>query len=383
MSGAVDPDTAAPAVERAALDTPHPGAPRPIRVPRTLELAAAVSWRLLVVGAAVIATFVLLARLQVVFVSAAAAILVSCALWPTVLRLRSLGARPGAAALVTLLGLGSIVAVTVALVVPYAVQDVRELDVDLSESVDSLESWLVEGPLALSEGQAQEVVDRTEAQVRAVGNRMTRGAWDGAKLAVELVVGILLTLVLTFFFLKDGDRMWGWIRGFVPAHRRDAWNRIGLDVRDVLAGFLRGTTIVAAVDAVGIGLGLLVLGVPLVVPIALLTFVGGFVPLVGATIAGAVAVVIAFLTEGLLTALAVLALVLLVQQLEGNLLQPLVVGRSVHLHPAVILLAVGAGAVLWGIGGALLAVPITAAVATILAHVRASTTPEPVVVDER
>lgn len=367
------PDPSPPPVTAAARDRP------PYRVPRSLELAAALSWRLFVVGGAIVACLLLLARLQVVFVSTAAAIVVSCALWPTVQRLRSRGAPPAAAALVVLLGLLGTVALVVVLVVPYAIDDVRALDVDVAETTDSLSAWLVNGPLGLSEAQVQRTFDRAERQLQSVGNRAARGVWDGAMLAVELLAGLLLTIVLTFFFLKDGDRMWRWLRGYVPERRREEWHRIAIDVRDVLAGFLRGTTVVAAVDAIGIGVGLVLLGVPLVVPIAVLTFVGGFVPLVGATIAGSVAVAVAFVTEGPLTALAVLGVVLAVQQIEGNVLQPVVVGRSVRLHPVVILIAVGAGAVLWGIAGALLAVPITSAAATVLAHVR----PRPRLVPEQ
>jgi len=378
MTRVVEPE-APPEDPRAVDPVAVPGAVSrpPLRVPRSLDFAAAVSWRLLVVGAAVVATLVLLTRLQVVFVSTAAAILVACALWPTVRRLRDRGVPPSLAALLTLLGLLGAVALTAALVAPYAADEIRELDVNVTGGVEVVEDWLVTGPLGLSEREVQSFFERAERQVRAVGNRAIRGAWDGAMFAVEFFAGILLAIVLTFFFLKDGDRMWKWIRGFVPARRRDDWDRIAVDVRDVLAGFIRGTTLVAAVDAVGIGVGLLLLDVPLVVPIALLTFFGGFIPLVGATIAGFVAVMVALVSNGFLTALAVLGVVIAVQQLEGSILQPLVVGRSVRLHPAVILLAVGAGAVLWGIGGALLAVPLTAALATVLAHLRTKPGQEP------
>lgn len=395
MTGAVEPDGPAAVGERvdarageaedtvverpserasdASSDVPPVSVSRqPIKVPRSLEFAAAVSWRLFIVAAAVIATFLLLGRLQVVFVSTAAAMVLACALWPVAVRLRSIGAPRSVAALVPLLGLLAITVATVSVVSPYAADDVRKLDLDVSEEVDRVEEWLVDGPLGLSEGQVQSFSERAERQLRAFGNRALHGAWDSALFAAEFVAGILLAIVLTFFFLKDGDRMWRWVRGLIPAQRRDEWDAIAVDVRDVLAGFLRGTTIVAAVDAVGIGLGIYLLGVPLAIPIALLTFAGGFIPLVGATIAGFVAVMVALVNNGLLTALAVLGVVLLVQQLEGNVLQPFVVGRSVQLHPAVILVAVGAGAVLWGIGGAVLAVPITAALSTVLSHVRSS-----------
>lgn len=363
-SGDLDPSTTI----RASSRPPH-------RIPRSLEFAAAVSWRLLIVGAAVIALFLLLTKLQLVFVSTAAAVLIACVLWPVVARLRTVGAPPALAALLPLLAFFGLVAAAIWLLAPHTADDIRNLDVDPSGSADAVKAWLVQGPLGFSESQVQTFFDRAEAQLRSLGNRAARGIWDGAVFAVELVAGIVLTIVLSFLFLKDGDRMWRWARGFVPAARREVWDEIALDVRNVLGAFLRGTTIVAAADAIGIGLGLYLLGVPLVIPIALLTFVGGFVPLIGATVAGLVAVGIAFVSNGFWVALAALGVVLLVQQLEANIVQPIVVGRSVQLHPAVILLAVGAGAVLWGIGGAVLAVPITAAVSTVLGHIRARPSP--------
>ncbi len=341
-----------------------------MHVPRSLELAAAVSWRLLVVGAAVVAAVLLLERLQVVLVGTLVAVLLACALSPGSRRLRARGVPPSLAALAMLIALLGSLAVAGWLVLPPAVEDVRSLDVNADEWIDGVRSWLVQGPLSLSEREVDRLFESAEARARGAFPGFLLGAWNGAQVAVEVVAGIVLSLVLAFFFLKDGDRMWRWICGFLPSHRRAEWTTIGRDVRDVLAGFIRGTAIVSLVDAVGIGIGLYLLGVPLVLPLALLTFVGGFIPIVGATVAGLLAVLVALVAKGPLTALAVLGVVLLVQQLEGNVLQPVIVGRSVRLHPAVIVLAVGAGAVLWGIVGALLAVPITAALATVLAHLR-------------
>lgn len=360
---------------------PNPATVRPrreLRVPPSLEFAAAISWRLLIIGAAAIVSVVLLARLQVILVAVAVAILLACALWPAVARLRHAGVPDSLAALAVLVALVGSFALVGWIVAPVAADDVRSLELD-GGGYDGIEAWLVDGPLALSESQAERYVDRVEVEVRRASNRIVRGAWGQAMIAVEIAAGIILSLVLAFFFLKDGDRMWRWVRGFVPSRRSQAWDTVSLDVRDVLAGFLRGTTIVAAVDAVGIGLGVYLLGVPLALPIAILTFIGGFIPLVGATVAGLVAVGVALASEGPYVALAVLAVVIGVQQLEGNVVQPFVVGRSVKLHPAVVLLAVGAGAVLWGIAGALLAVPATAALATVVEHLRrgAGETPPP------
>ncbi|HSI96772.1 MAG TPA: AI-2E family transporter [Gaiellaceae bacterium] len=342
-----------------------------IRIPRSLVLAGAVSWRLLVVGAAIYATVTLLARLQVIIVPAAVAVLLACALWPGVRRLRARGVPPALAALTMLLSLLGAIAVVAVTIAPRAADEIGELDVNVSGGLEVVQSWLTDGPLYLSETRVDSFFGELESQVRSASGAIASGALGGAMLALEIVIGVGLAIVLLFFFLKDGDRMWYWLRAFLPQARQPRWHAIALDVRDVLAGFIRGTTIVALVDAVGIGLGLYLLDVPLVIPLAVLTFIGGYIPIVGATVAGFLAVMVGLVSNGFLTGLAVLAVVIAVQQLESNFLQPVVVGRHVQLHPAAVLLAVGAGAVLYGVAGALLAVPLTAALATVLGQVRA------------
>jgi predicted PurR-regulated permease PerM len=341
-----------------------------VRVPRSLVLAAAISWRLLVVGAAVYVTVTLLARLQVIIVPAAVALLLACALWPGVRRLRASGLRPAFAAATMLVALLGAVSVVVLVLAPRAADEISELDVNVAGGVDVIKGWLTDGPLSFSEARVESFFDELESQLRAASGTIASGALGGAMLAAEIVVGILLAVVLLFFFLKDGDRMWLWLERLLPESRQQAWHATAVEVRDVLSAFIRGTAIVALVDAIGIGLGLYLLGVPLVVPLAVLTFVGGFVPIVGATVAGFVAVMVALVSDGFVIALLVLGVVILVQQLESNFLQPVVVGRYVQLHPAAVLLAVGAGAVLYGVAGALLAVPVTAALSVVLGRNR-------------
>lgn len=342
-----------------------------VRIPRSLAVAAAVSWRLLVVGVALYAVVTIFVRLQVILVPAAVAVLLSCALWPGVRRLRARGLRPSIAALTMLVGLFGTMGIIGAALVPSAADEIGELDVSVTGGVEVVQGWLTEGPFYFPEQRVQTFFDELEAQVRSASGDIASGALGGALIAIEVVVGIGLAIVLLFFFLKDGDRMWYWLRGLLPEPRRARWHAIAVEVRDVLAAFIRGTTIVALVDAVGIGLGLYLLDVPLVIPLALLTFVGGYIPIVGATVAGFVAIMVALVSNGFVTALAVLGVVVGVQQLESNILQPIVVGRSVQLHPVAVLLAVGTGAVLWGVAGALLSVPVTAALVTVLGAIRA------------
>jgi predicted PurR-regulated permease PerM len=342
-----------------------------VRIPRSLALAAAVSWRLLVVGAAVYVTVTLFARLQVIIVPAAVAVILACALWPGVRALRDRGVRPAFAAATMLVALLGTFAIVVLLLAPRAADEIAELDVNVTGGIDVVKGWLTDGPLSFSETRVETFFDELESQVRDASGTIASGAVGGAMLAVEIVVGILLAVVLLFFFLKDGDRMWMWLERFLPEARQRKWHATAVEVRDVLASFIRGTTIVAFVDAVGIGLGLYLLGIPLVIPLAVLTFIGGFIPIVGATVAGFVAVMVALVSDGFVKALAVLGVVILVQQLESNFLQPVVVGRYVQLHPAAVLLAVGVGAVLYGVAGALLAVPLTAALSVVLGRHRA------------
>lgn len=188
---------------------------------------------------------------------------------------------------------------------------------------------------------------------------------SGAVRTAEAVAGALLTFVVLFFFLKDGDRIAGYCLARVgPRHREDA-RAAGERAWGTLAGFIGGQVVIAAADAVGIGLGLVLIGVPLAGPLAILTFFGGFFPIVGATAAGLVAVLVGLVSGGLTDALLVLAVVFGVQQLESNVLEPVVMGRAVPLHPVVILVAIGAGTVLAGVVGAFLAVPLAAVAAAV------------------
>jgi predicted PurR-regulated permease PerM len=187
--------------------------------------------------------------------------------------------------------------------------------------------------------------------------------------------------VLLFFLLKDGRPLWRWLLRRVPESSRPAAAEAGRNGWRTLTAYSRGTVAIAAIDAIGIGLALLLLGVPLALPLAMITFLGGFVPIIGATVAGSVAVLVALAAKGPTTALLALAAVIAVQQIEGNLLEPLIMKRQVQLHPVVVLVAVTAGTLIGGIAGAFVSVPITAVVyrlvETIAAHRRRTAQPEP------
>jgi putative heme transporter len=344
--------------------------------PQPLRALAALSWRLLVVGGAVVALAFLLARLRLVVLPLFAAILLSTLLAPLAGALRRRGWPRAAAAMTAagagLIGVGGLVT---AIAVPLAAE-LDDVDGGVRQGVERIGDWLAAGPFGLTERQADQAIERGFEQLRSHGGELAGGVLSGTMLALELLVGALLALFLLFFFLKDGDRIWAWLVALFPQRARPDVDAIGRRGFSVLGGYLRGIALVALVDAVLIGAALATLGIPFALPLALLTFLGGFFPVVGANIAGFAAAMVALVSDGPVAALIVAAVVLVVQQLEGHLLQPLIVGRSVRLHPVAILLALTAGGVLWGIPGAFLAVPLTAVVASSLSYLRAARTPE-------
>jgi len=189
-------------------------------------------------------------------------------------------------------------------------------------------------------------------------------------LLTEIIAGVVIAIVVLFFFLKDGDRIWSWICGLVAPEHRDAVNEMGSRSWRTLGAFLRGQSLVALFDAVFIGLALVIVGTPLVLPLVVITFFGAFIPIIGAFLAGAAAVLVALVFQGLTEALIVLAAIVVVQQIESNIFAPVIVGRSVRVHPLAILLGVTIGVTVGGIIGALVAAPLVAVAATILAYLR-------------
>ncbi len=211
-------------------------------------------------------------------------------------------------------------------------------------------------------GVDQDQIDDLRGSVGEVlsGPQAQAGAITGATLLVEVLAGIFLGLVLLFFLLKDGERIWAFARQFMPERHGRRYDVVADRGVEVLGGYVRGTAVIALVDAVVIGAALAILQVPLWLPLAVVVFIGAFVPIVGATVAGAVAALVALVSNGPVSALIVLGVVILVNQLEGDLLAPVVLGRSLRLHPLAVLLALSAGTIVAGIVGAILAVPFAA-----------------------
>jgi predicted PurR-regulated permease PerM len=338
-------------------------------VPANLERAASWSWRLLVCAAAVLAVLWLLWYLRVIVLPIMIALTIAPALAPLAGRLRSMRLERPAAALALLVGL-AVVAGLIAIVTTSVVAQYDELADSVSRAVDDITNRLEGEPFNLS-------LDRT-ADFRSTLADSWRDASgyaaSGIQAGVGLLAGLVLAVAILYFLLRDGARFWDWVlRRFSP-ETRPLVDRAGRQAWAVLGGFVQGTALIAAIDALLIGIGLWLLGVPLAFALAVLVFMGAFVPFVGAFVSGLVAVLVAFADEGWEIGLAALAVVVAVQFIEGNFLQPIIQSRTVDLHPAVILLAVAAGASLFGIPGAYLAVPVTAVVFAVLASLRSDST---------
>jgi putative heme transporter len=334
-------------------------------VPANLQLVAAWSWRLLVCAAAVVAVLALLWYVRVIVVPAMIALTIAPALTPLAGLLRRLRLERPAAALALMAGL-AVVAGLVAIVTASVISQYRELRVSVSDAIDEITNRLEDDPFNLSLGQTEDFQSTLGDSWRDVSSYLA----SGVQVGVGLVTGLVLAIALLYFVLRDGAEFWQWILRRLPPESRPAADRAGRRAWVVLGGYVRGTAMIAAIDAVLIGIGLWLLGVPLAFALAVLVFLGAFVPFVGAFVSGLVAVLVAFADEGWEIALAVLVLVIAVQLVEGNFLQPIIQSRTVDLHPAVILLAVAAGASLFGILGAYLAVPVTAVVFAVVASVQ-------------
>jgi predicted PurR-regulated permease PerM len=332
-------------------------------VPRPLRLAAAYSWRLLLVAAAGVLLALTLVELRLVVLAVVLALFATALLRPPAQWLRRRGWPDGAAALAALAGALLVLAGVLVTILPPFVDQLDELGGTLREGIEDVGDELLGGPGNATERGLDDYLDSAAAQLEENAEAVAGGLFSGALLLLEVVVGLALALVLTFFFLKDGERIWAWVVGVSPARARADLTEIGQRSWRTLGGYLRGVTLVALFDAAFIGLALVVLGVPAALPLAVLTFLGAYIPIAGAVLTGVAAVLVALVADGLVTAGLVAAAVIVVQQIESNLLHPVVVGRAVALHPVATLLALTTGGVVAGVVGAILAVPLAAVAA--------------------
>jgi putative heme transporter len=345
---------------RAAAFTQPAGTP--------LARAAQVSLQLLLVAAGLAVLGFVLVHLRLVILPVLAALFLATVLMPVSAAMRRRKVPPAIAAFLTIL-LAVLVLVGIsALLAPPVADEVGDLEESFRAGVAEVGSTLEN--VGISQEEIDNAVDSGLQTLEDSSGAIGQGLVSGALLVFEVIAGILLALVLLFFFLKDGDRMWSWLVDLLPRRRRDDANEVGRRGWSTLGSYLRGVALVALFDAVVIGVALAILGVPLVLPLAVLTFFAAFFPLVGAVTAGAVAALVALVSNGVVTALIVVAVITAVQQLEGDVIYPVLVGRIIELHPVAILLVLTAGAVVAGIIGALFAVPVAAVIWTAIKYFR-------------
>lgn len=322
--------------------------------------------RLLRAGAAAAAVLVLavaaytaarvLARVAPLSMAVIAALLLAALISPLTNRLKRTGLPGTPAALIGVVGLLAVLTASSYFIGHRAAGQLDDLQVQVVEGAGRLRQTLLDMLPGLDQGRLDDITARLVQGLRDA----LPSPYAGITTATETLAAVLLAIALLFFFLRDGDRMWSWLTGLVPGPRARAADRAGRAAWQTLVSYTHGVVAVAAVDAIGIGAALFLLGVPLAVSLAVLTFVSAFVPIIGATVAGAAATLVTLVTNGPRDAVIVLIVVIVVQQAEGNLLQPFIMRRAVRLHPVVTLLAVTAGTLVAGIAGALIAVPACA-----------------------
>ncbi len=345
--------------------TPQPGI---ARVPSWLATSAAWSWRLLLLLAA--STIILMVMVQLYLVTLPviiALVLATLCVGPARFLQRVGVPRLIAAFLVVFGGLSAVIGVFVVLA-PQFIDEARELGPTIGDAIDTLFGFLEEN-FGWDRAEVMGLIDEGIETLMEQSGLIAQQLVTAGALVVQGIAALVLAVILLFFFVKDGEQIVDWMIARTPDHHRETVRAVGRRAWAALTGFVRGTAAIALIDAVGIGIGLAIVGVPLVLPISVLVFLGGFIPVIGAFITGLIAVLVALATAdpgvAFQTALIVLAIVVGVQQFESNVLQPVIMRRAVSLHPVVVLAVLTAGATLIGIIGAFLAVPIAAVLAAV------------------
>ncbi|HOW00674.1 MAG TPA: AI-2E family transporter [Rhodoglobus sp.] len=358
-------------------------------VPPALKVAAAYSWRILViVGVIAVLVFVIM-QLRDIVVPFFVAVLLAALLVPFMNFLVRKGWPRWLAIVVAMVGTLAVIAGLIVLVVLQVRAGYPDLQAQSVEAYDNLKAWLLASPLQLTEADISAYLGQAWEAIQRDSSALVSGLMSVGTTAGHVLAGFLLTLFATLFFLIDGKGVWRWIVGLFPRRSRPAVDGAGQAGWITLTTFVKVQIFVAAVDAIGIGAGAWILGLffggfPLVIPIAVAVFLGSFIPVVGALISGALAVFVALVYLGPIPAVMMLGIVLLVQQVEGHILQPLVMGTAVKVHPLAVVFAVAAGGFIAGIPGALFAVPVIAVLNVVVKYIAAGewrTHPHPTVKD--
>lgn len=340
------------------------------QVPWGLDLAAAWAWRLIVIGIATYALFRGLQFFAELTIPIVVALLVTALASPVVDFLERIHVRRAFGAFIVVLGILLLVAAMLALAGQQVASGANDLAAQVSSGLGDLKQWLKTGPLQLSDNQISDYIQKAQdklADQAKSGEVLSQATHVGSALG-HVLAGLFLVLFSTYFFLADGERIWAWAVRIAPRAARSRVDSSGRVAWISLTQFVRATVIVAVTDAVGVMIAASILQVQFVFAIGVLVFLGAFVPIVGAFVAGTVAVLVAFVDHGIVVALLMLGAVVLVQQIESHVLQPFLMGRFVAIHPLGIIVAIAAGILVAGIAGALVAVPFAAAANAVVQH---------------
>jgi putative heme transporter len=363
-----EPEDPPPAPPPPQARPPRP-VPEPVSViPWGVRVAAEVAWRLVVLAIAVWVLMRVVSAVRLVVLAFCAALLITALLEPTVTRLKRLGLPRGLATAITFLGGFVLMGLVGWFVVWQVMENVDNLSHSVQHGINDLKHGLLNSPFHVTDKQINDTANSLSNAIKNHTDDLTSAGLQGVTVVVETLTSIVLCAFCTLFLLYDGANIWAWTLKFFPEPAREALSGAGPKVWATLTGYVRGTVIVAFIDAVCIGIGIFLLDVPMAVPLAVIIFLGAFVPLVGAVASGALAMVVALVTEGPFTALMVVVVLLAVQQIEGHILQPFILGRAVRVHPLAVVLSVASGSMIAGIGGAVVAVPLVAVLNTLVGY---------------
>lgn len=357
-----------PAAPEAPERPTEPLPPSPLSS-HPLVRSGAYAWAVLGILGLAIAAAIALGQLSMVVMPLIIALFPAAVLTPLTRRLIDRRVPPSIAALVALLLMLGLVAAFFMVLVPQVQQELGDVGESLRQGYTRVKDFLADGPFGLSPIQLDDVIRRAQEQLRGAQG-VSAAALNFVNAVVEGITAFLFFLFALFFYLKDGAKIAGWLHDLFPRAAQADAERIGGLIWHTIGRYIRGQMLIAFVDGSLIGIGLLILSVPLALPLAVFVFLGALFPIVGSIIAGTVAVLVALATGGGGSALLVLALVLVVFQLEGHLLSPVVLGRSTQLHPLAVVAALTSGAILLGVLGAFLAVPIAASAARAVGYLR-------------
>lgn len=340
-------------------------------VPFGLRVTGAYAWRLVALAAAAAVVIWLITQLKLIVLPVIVAVLLTALVWPAFSAMLRHRVPKWLACVITVLGTIVVVTAMIWLVAWQISQEWSTVVGRGRETIDSAKEYLRTGPLHLSDQQIDGYLDQGVSFVLGQADQLAQSALSIGATVGHFGAGSVLAMFIWICFLADGKKVWKWTVRLFPKRAREATNVAGHNGWRTLVNYARTQIVVATIDAVGIGVGAFLLGVPLAIPIALSVFLGAFVPLVGAIVTGFIAVGIALLYNGIWIAVAMLAVVLIVQQVESHVLQPIIMGSAVNVHPVAVVIVVAAGSMVAGIAGALLAVP-TAAFVNVVVNTIAS-----------